>query len=210
MSQLPMKDVLDRFAAQGWAHIPAGATMLPALLDALRLTCIHETQVVVRPGRALVTSADALDFQTDHHRAEVIAWTCHVQTSEGGASVLADALAAWQATPDDDRALLARLELFEHSVFPGDRSTHPFVEDPDGTPRFYCSFWFDAPPEPAVAGALERWKRQLRQHQVASLRLAPGDVLLIDNRRILHARTAITGSRDRHLTRQWFARTERW
>jgi alpha-ketoglutarate-dependent taurine dioxygenase len=36
-------------------------------------------------------------------------------------------------------------------------------------------------------------------------RIAPGDILAIDNTRMLHARTEITGSADRHLRRYWLS-----
>ena len=68
---------------------------------------------------------------------------------------------------------------------------------------FYCSFWFDAPLAPEVQAAFDEFVAAIRRHEVASFRLAPGDLLVVDNRRVLHGRTAITGSHDRHLVREW-------
>lgn len=159
----------------------------------------------MREGRALVTSDRALDFHTDHHRASFIAWHCLVQTLEGGASRLADARAAFDELGPEQQRLLAEIRLFETSIFPGDASTHPLVELGGAVPRFYCSFWSDAPLDPDHAAAFEAFEAAIRRHQVANFRLTPGDVLVIDNRRILHGRSAITGSRDRHLVRHWLA-----
>jgi len=196
----------DDLADRGWVHLPGvGWEGLGDVEATLGAEVLLTTDVRVRPGMALVTSDRALDFHTDHHRADAVAWLCLRQTSEGGETLLADGVAALVSLPPAQQERLARLRLFEHSVFPGDPKTHPVVERVDGRPRLYCSFWFDVPPAPADEAALEALRASVLRHRVASLRLAPGDVLVIDNRRILHARTAIVGSRDRHLVRHWLA-----
>ena len=48
------------------------------------------TNVTVKPGKALVTSDRALDFHTDHHRADLICWYCIEQTDQGGETLLLD------------------------------------------------------------------------------------------------------------------------
>lgn len=198
-----------RLTSHGWLVLPAvGKSGLDAALKALAATVLHTTEVVVREGRALVTSDRALDLHTDHHRADLIAWHCRTQTSEGGATRLADAATAYASLTPDEQHALATIRLFEHSVFPGDADTHPVVEHTSRGPRFYCSFWFpdDQPLSAAQRAAFSAFEAAIRRHEVANFRLVPDDVLLIDNRRILHGRTAITGSRDRHLDRYWLTR----
>lgn len=202
----PVGPLTTRLATDGWVLLPAtGQAGLDAALAELSATVLYTTEVVVREGRALVTSDRALAFHTDHHRADLIAWLCLAQTTDGGASRLADASAAFASMTPEQQALLAGIRLFEHSVFPGDVSTYPLVERTPRGPRFYFSFWLDHshPLRPAEKVALDAFEAAVRHHQVANFRLAPGDVLLIDNRRILHGRSAITGSRDRHLVRHW-------
>lgn len=194
---------------QGWVHLPGvGEEGAQAVIAALDARVLSTTDVVVREGRALVTSDRALDYHTDHHRADVIIWHCRVQTDDGGHSILADALAAYRSLPAETRVALDTIELFEHSIFPGDKNTHPIVEHTASGPRFYCSFWFDPerPSSDAQRDAFSAFEVAIRRHPVAKLRLAPDDLLVIDNRRILHGRTAITGSRDRHLVRHWLSR----
>lgn len=198
--------IATRLATDGWVHLPGvGATALDPLIEDLGVTVLHTTDVVVRDGRALITSDRAIDFHTDHHRAELIAWRCLVQTTRGGHTRLADAQSAFASLAPQQRRRLESVRLFEHSVFPGDAATHPVVEYRAERPRFYCSFWFEAPSDPEDAAALSALRAAIKRHVVADLRLASGDVLLIDNRRVLHARTAITGSRNRHLVRHWLA-----
>ncbi|TNF38233.1 MAG: hypothetical protein EP329_01050 [Deltaproteobacteria bacterium] len=200
----PLDDLKGRLADVGWVLLPGvGQAGRDAACAALDAEVLLETDVRVRPGRALVTSDRALGFHTDHHRADLIAWLCVAQTSQGGGTRLADGLAALASLPTAQQELLARVRLFEHSVFPGDGDTHPVVEPTPAGPRLYCSFWFDAPLDPEAEAALEAFRVAVIRHEVARFYLAPDDVLFIDNRRILHARTAIVGSRDRHLIRHW-------
>lgn len=208
------KHWLATLERDGWVHVEANGARVHTheeIVETLGAHVLLTTDVVVREGRALVTSDRALDFHTDHHRADLILWHCLQQTSAGGETLLADGLAAFLSLPVETRATLETVLLFEHSVFQGDASTHPLVEPGEPRPKLYCSFWF--PDVPALTDAqrqaMDTFHGAVRRHQVAKLRLAPGDVLLIDNRRILHGRTAITGSRDRHLVRHWLARGPR-
>lgn len=195
-----------RLANDGWMHLPgAGVAGLNHLIGELGVAVLNTTKVVVGEGRALVNSDRAIDFHTDHHRAELVAWHCLAQTSRGGHTRLSDGEAAFASLSREHRERLARVHVFEHSVFQGDAGTHPVVELREGRPRLYCSFWFEAPPDPADNAALTALHGAVARHEVANFRLAPGDVLVVDNRRILHARTAITGSRNRHLIRHWLA-----
>jgi alpha-ketoglutarate-dependent taurine dioxygenase len=207
--EAPQKRLFDDLHAHGW-HVMSGGGRegLDHVLAALGTDVLLRTDVQVRPSKALVTSDRELDFHTDHHRVDLIAWLCLQQTSEGGESLLADGLAAFRSLSPAHQQQLRQTMLFEHPIFEGDRSTHPVVEDGPSGPRLYCSFWFEAPPDAETAEALRAFKRAVHAHEVARFRLAPEDVLVIDNRRILHGRTAITGSKDRHLERYWLGRRE--
>lgn len=163
----------------------------------------------VRPTPAsssLVRSRRGISWHTDHHRAERIVWYCLQQSDRGGETLLVDAREAYELLDARDRELLREVRLFEHSVFTGDDPVHPMVTLTPSGPRFYYSLWLaneDMDPEQrrafdAFGAAIER----CHQHR---LLLQPGDVLAIDNGRILHARTAIEGDAPRHLRRYWLA-----
>lgn len=51
--------------------------------------------------------------------------------------------------------------------------------------------------------AVEAFRRGLESAYETRLRLQPGDVLVVDNRRVLHGRTAIEGESERLLERLW-------
>jgi alpha-ketoglutarate-dependent taurine dioxygenase len=200
-----VQEVIGALEARGFVHLRgAGEAAFEALLPRLGRT-LHVEEIVVRPeSRALVTSRRALAPHTDHARAARIAWYCHAQTELGGDTVLVDALDAWARVPPAQRERLGRVRLFEHAVFPGDPETHPLVTFEAGRPRFYYSFWLadEAMPEPERE-ALARFHEAVRESPEVRLRLEPGDVLVVDNGRILHGRTAIEGRPTRRLRRVW-------
>jgi len=198
--------IAARLAEAGWAYLPgAGEDGVAAVLDAASGRVLATADVVVRDGPALLTSARALGLHTDHHAADVICWRCVRQTTAGGETILADGVRALELLSPSTRATLAGVRLFEHPVLGGDVCSHPLLEQREGRPLLYYSLWFADGLVGAEGAATRAFDRALRRSVVATLRLAPGDVLAIDNRRILHARRAIRGSRDRHLVRSWIA-----
>jgi alpha-ketoglutarate-dependent taurine dioxygenase len=166
---------------------------------------IFVTDVKVNPeSRALVTSEKGLDFHTDHHKANYIAWYCIEQTDEGGESILQDANKVFELLTEEEQAELRKVRLFEHKVFEDDEDTYPFVIEESGKREFYYSFWL------AKENISEYQKELIRKYQkltneteYTKIKLHPTDILIIDNHRILHGRTAIAGSKNRFLKRLW-------
>ncbi|MCX7768393.1 MAG: TauD/TfdA family dioxygenase [Flavobacteriales bacterium] len=167
---------------------------------------IQITEVIVKPeSKALVTSDRALDFHTDHHRARYIVWHCHKASTEGGDTLLVDAWRVWEKMSRSIREELRNIRLFEHKVFQDDEESYPLVsEDRHGCLRFYYSFWL-VNKEDLRKDSVRSWMNAIKEEKPIQMKLKEGDILVIDNHRILHARTAITGSKDRHLTRYWIA-----
>ena len=193
----------------GYAYLKnAGRTGLRRVIGHLG-EVIQVTEVRNEPDTpALVTSDRALDYHTDHPKVDYIAWLCHRQAASGGETLLADARAAFARLSADEQSALARIRLFEHKVFADDADDCPLVtRGADGAHRFYYSFWLvkqDLPP--AQQRALARFRAALPAAQIApGLRLARGDILVVDNTRALHGRRAFAGGR-RHLTRHWIRR----
>ncbi len=212
-STLPAIDVRSRSPAGGLVTFgeelrERGYALLYGLdertfVDAMRQfgEIIQVTDVTVKPeSRALVTSSKALDFHTDHHRADLVAWYCHEQCDEGGETLLVDGRAVLRALPAGDVDLLRRVLLYEHMVFEGDPDSFPLIER-DGA-KLYYSYWLvreDLDGE--TSAALERFRSALHRVAPVRVRLKPGEMLVIDNRRVLHGRTEIKGSR--LLRRYW-------
>jgi alpha-ketoglutarate-dependent taurine dioxygenase len=168
-------------------------------------TVIQTTDVIVDPDRRnLVTSAEALDFHTDHHKARYIAWYCHRQTDVGGESKLIDARHSYEQLSKEHRERLQDIRLFEHPLFEDDPACTPLVTVVGGEPHFYYSFWL-VKEEDKRDPALLAFRKGLSNNPSFRLKLAAGDLLVIDNHRIFHGRTAIKGNKDRFLKRFWIS-----
>ncbi len=163
------------------------------------------TDVVVNPEkRNLVTSSEALDFHTDHFKARYIAWYCIKQTDLGGESKLIDAKIVYDKLSASQQQSLQEIHLLEHKMFEDDAPSNPLVTMVNGEPHFYYSFWLVKEDERRNT-ALAAFRRGLANEKSIRLKLEPNDILIIDNHRILHGRTAIKGSKDRFLKRFWIA-----
>lgn len=168
---------------------------------------IFTTDVKVKPNsRPLVTSERALDFHTDHHKAKYIAWHCHQQTDKGGESILLDAEKIYSQLSVDDQKSLEQIHLFEHKIFPDDKESNPLVSVSDRQKKFYYSFWLVSDNDKQNP-ALQEFQRLIKSADPVKLTLQKSDILIVDNHRIFHGRTAIEGSKDRYLKRYWINNT---
>lgn len=165
---------------------------------------IHTTDVVVKPeSRGMVTTSLGLDFHTDHHKAKYILWYCHKQTDLGGDSIFIDADKIFSQLTEDEQNELKQIKLFEHKIFPGDTDSNPFVEiDEKGNRIFYYSFWL-VKDEDKQNPAFLKFQNLIKETEPTKINLKEKDILIVDNHRIFHGRTAIVGSKDRFLKRYW-------
>ena len=196
--------VLRRAHRRGFAVLAQAAdaaveTVLRALGEV-----IHVFDVRHRPGScALVTSNEALPPHTDHHRARWVVLHCHTPAAIGGESILVDAREAFGAITAKHRATLAEVVLFEHCVFEGDPKRYPIVSIENREPQFYFSNWLSG----RDLGGDQLAAFKAFGHAVSSCslhvcQLAAGDLLVVDNRWMLHGRRAFAGT-ERQLRRYW-------
>lgn len=166
---------------------------------------IFTTDVKVKPeSRALVTSEKELDFHTDHHRANLIAWYCIEQTDEGGETILQDANKIFELLGREEQEELRMVRLFEHKIFEDDEDSYPFVTEENGRRAFYYSFWLVKDNiSQQQKEIIRKYQNLTRETEYLKLKLNPTDILIIDNHRILHGRTAIAGNKKRFLKRLW-------
>jgi len=165
------------------------------------------TDVTVRPGKALVTSDQALDYHTDHHRADFICWHCIEQTDQGGETMLLDSYQLLAGLPPATAAKLRQIQLHEHKVFNGDQERFPLLSKRFDRDKLYYSFWMlKGGVQQELKAAFMEFKRLTEEASPIRFKLQPGDFLIIDNGRMLHGRTAIQGHKPRHLRRFWIAK----
>jgi alpha-ketoglutarate-dependent taurine dioxygenase len=73
-------------------------------------------------------------------------------------------------------------------------------KDDNGKYRIYYSFWLA---DKDVPSAFHKFRTMVEATNPTKINLEPNDILVIDNRRILHARGAISEDSRRHLIRYW-------
>ena len=205
---LTRMEVQDEICARGFAVLRRPAdSEFDSVLASLG-SVIHEEAICSNgAGDALLSSTDALTPHTDHHAAHYIVWRCLEPAETGGDSVLVDGLALLKAMCPEHQSSLERVVLAEHSIFCGDNEEHPMVSiDSAGRTQIYYSYWLGTD---RLAGkeraAFEAFARALHVVPQKRIKLTSGDVLVVDNHRMLHGRTSIKGTRTRLLNRYWLA-----
>ena len=168
---------------------------------------LHRESIITAGEQALGRGLKSIPWHTDHHRADLIAWQCIEPPPVGGLTLLCDGIAAIEDLKAEARETLGAVMLQEHQVFRDDEGVHPLLTTVDGHTRLYCSLWlagqchFDA----TQRQALEAFQRAIEAREAHGMQWQEGDVLVIDNRRMLHGRSAIEGHH--RLERYWLAAT---
>ena len=189
---------------KGWTILrpQANATLLA---DLARLgPVIQTTEITPRANAKAALATDReMQLHTDHPRARWISWECVRQSSDGGYSLLKDTKPALDSLTGAERDELRALSIRTHVVFPDDTGTYPVLRnDEDGSDWVYFTPWMtDGQSSPAF----QKFIQALEVTPTVSVRLYPGESLLIDNGRMLHGRSALGGDKDRLLIRRWIA-----
>jgi len=193
----------DQLSNQGYCYLPDQTkAQLNEVLNLLGQV-IQETDVVADAKSSnLVTSNQALDFHTDNHLARYIVWYCQQPAPKGGMSLLCDAELIYAQLNEEEKNILSKIHVFEHKVFPENRNSNPIVREVDGQRKFYYSFWL-AREKYREMPVFKHWCHLIKVTPNIKIDLKQSDVLVIDNHRMLHGRTAIEGSR--FLKRYWLS-----
>ncbi len=190
--------------AKGWTILrPQAREALLAELAQLG-PVIQTTEITPRANsKAALATEKEMQLHTDHPRARWISWECIRQSSEGGYSLLKDTKPALDVLTDAERDELRVLSIRTHVVFPDDTGTYPVLRsDEDGANWVYFTPWMtDGQSSPAF----QKFIQALDVTPTFSVRLYPGESLLIDNGRMLHGRSALGGDKNRLLIRRWIA-----
>ena len=199
-----MENDLCMPTSKGWTILrPQVTEPLLANLAQLGLV-IQTTEVTPRANaKAALATDKEMQLHTDHPRARWINWECIRQSSEGGYSLLKDTKPALDSLTAPERDELRVLSIRTHVVFPDDTGAYPVLRnDGDGADWVYFTPWMtDGQSSPAFRKFIEA----LEATPTLTLRLFPGESLLIDNGRMLHGRSALGGDKDRLLIRRWIA-----
>ncbi len=191
-------------AAKGWTVLrPQAREALIEHLTQLGLV-VQTTEITPKANaKAALATDKEMQLHTDHPRARWISWECVRQSSEGGFSLLKDTKPALDSLTPAERHELRELSIRTHVVFHDDAGAYPVLRnDGDGADWVYFTPWMtDGHSSPAF----RKFIQALEATPTQSVRLHPGESLLIDNGRMLHGRSALGGDKDRLLIRRWIA-----
>jgi hypothetical protein len=164
---------------------------------------VSKAKIEVRQGQlALLHSPNEMSLHTDHPQVEMIAWYCVQPSDDGGESLLLDF--------NDIKALLAPEHLDELSnvkvAVPAVRSLGPRSVSPLLSPRglYYAEWLVQRDTIGAPCAALTAFREAIAALPWIHIRLDAGQMLIINNKRMMHGRKKIIEKeRRRLLIRHW-------
>lgn len=203
-----MNEIYDNLNRDGFIHLKGQSKNDVQWLCSSLGKIICETDVVVDLSTsALVTSDSALDVHTDHNKAKYVVWYCLKQTTLGGVTLLVDTREILSKLESSEKRILENIMLYEHKVFDDDYESRPLLCYLNGKAKIYYSFWL-VNEDDKKKEEFRKFKSIIDSNQKIEVRLEVGDVLIVDNQRILHGRSKIEGTKDRHLKRFWISKTK--
>lgn len=200
-------NLISGLLEQGYAHVKYPySSNLQELLSDLG-TVLYQTEIRENPrSTRLLASNQHMDYHTDHYAARYIAWLCHSQSAIGGESMLIDTFSILAALSNDVNSLLTEIMVNTHQVFYDDSISLPLLKlDKFKQPIsvYYAPWLVNKPLCTRHQKALEKFTDAIKTAQPFIIKLSEGDVLIIDNHRMLHGRGGFPQGSDRWLTRYW-------
>ncbi|MEO5930679.1 MAG: TauD/TfdA family dioxygenase [Candidatus Kapaibacterium sp.] len=157
--------------------------------------------------RPSVFTANEIGFHADTPEVDFIGWHCFHQDDDDGALLMVDLgdIESWFSP--EELALLGRITVQWTTQENGAERAHrqPVIAREGGINKFYYAPWLlDHPEDESEKNVLEKFVGHLRMLEASrtiAVRLHEGESLFIDNRRMLHARHAISPESRRHIVR---------
>jgi hypothetical protein len=173
---------------------------------------VGKERIALRPGaHAYVAKPGPVPLHTDQPEVEIIGWQCERQDAEDGSSVLFDTRPFLERLDAELHAALHDVHLMTPPLAGGPPTMRwPVLRRTSDGEALFCSPWLrSASPAASHVRALEHFREQLSlaiKRAPTRIRLAHGEMLLVDNRRVLHGRGAIAPTSRRALQRVWIRR----
>lgn len=205
------KSVLEtEIAEQGFSHIKFPDSKNFQEIIASLGEVIQQTEIKENPkSTRLLASNQGMYFHTDHNAAKYIAWFCNSQSATGGRSLLLDTKNVLQHFSESSLELLQEVSVKTHQVFYSDKLSLPLLSITDTDTIIYYAQWLvNIPACVKHQKALAKFEEEIKATEPIKLLLSEGDLLIIDNHRMLHGREAFPQKSNRWLTRYWIKPTQ--
>lgn len=174
---------------------------------------IQTTEIRENPKSSrLLASNQPMDFHTDHNAANFIAWHCNSQSATGGESLLIDTRPILAGLSESALSILQEISVQKHRVFYEDTLSIPLLSPTDDEAVFavYYASWLIGPQADIKhTRALEKFQKVLLEARPIEILLSEGDMLIIDNHRMLHGRAGFPTNSNRWLSRYWLKQSSK-
>lgn len=160
-----------------------------------------------RSSTRLLASNAKMGLHTDHPRARFIAWFCNSQSACGGESLILDTFQVIRNLSEETQNLLSEITVKSHNVFYGDKLSYPLLSLNEGKIEsvYYAPWMVNTPSCIKHKKALEKFENLVKEINPVKILLSEGDLLIIDNHRMLHGREGFPSESNRWLTRYWIS-----
>lgn len=172
-----------------------------------------ETAVELRPDvRSYLCKPEAVPFHTDHPEADWMSWRCEVQDDSDGTQQLVDGREALHACGRQVRDALTCVHAEVRVRQDAPSARVPIVRSSKDGDRVFFAPWIKPLETDALStGAFATLSAEISRRcecAVEEVRLKEGEVLIIDNGRLLHGRKGLNADSRRRLRRFWITRDE--
>lgn len=205
-----MSTILSEIVKEGFIVTRCERSELDATLLTLGPVIQRERVVLREGGHAYLSKPGRVPLHTDHPQAQLIAWFCEEQDPDDGANHLLDSRPVVRGLSESNRRTLRMTQLECPPVGRGPVEAHGVLTADGVHDSLFCSPWLRAVGnDPSHQTALDELKSSLQQRAASHLikvRLRRGELLIIDNGRMLHGRGELRTDSKRELLRAWIRR----
>ena len=221
-------EVRERLPREGYVHIDralpeevftAAAHELGTVtmrtdirVDAAADDALRRARDPLHADRPSVYRAEPLSYHTDTPMADVLAWYCVEQDAADGSSALVD---TGDIADNFGAEELAALERVQVRYRAGGEAGHEIFADYPllAAKKIYYVPWLVAPDldehERKLVARFDEYLAKKDATAPIRIRLEPGEMLFIDNHRVLHGRSELPPDSRRHLVRLYIRAEQR-
>lgn len=202
-------ELLHALNLNGYHLIKNGGTQAIHSITQCLGEVIQQKDICIEEDSTKRTNSNKrMRLHTDHPNADFVAWHCIEPSDNGGESRVSDLSIILDELDDNEKNILKETHLKNVQLFDTCKETHPIVEIQDGKLRLYFVPWFVLEPtDETVKNLISKIEDKAVGREI-KFSLQKGDVLVLNNKRILHGRTEIVGSQNRLLKRYWIKETK--
>ena len=194
-------------AGRGYALLPAiGQEEWDRRISSLGVI-LDTTSVELNPAiGTYLCQPGEVPMHSDHPDAELIAWRCERADPQGTPQLVCDSLSVVGALDDAARRILTQTRVVARFRSRAPAMMFPILRQAGGGWRLFFAPWLE--PESGDVLVREAWRQLVEaversRESCLEVRLGAGEILLIDNGRMLHGRPPLAPESSRCLVRTW-------